>query len=75
MIKFLRLKSKHVHLAGVIYEVMCTPKKNYIRKTKRHVKIRWEEHSDINKIPGPSRTFKEQPKVCIYMECFNDWIY
>ena len=40
---------------------MCACKENYIGETKRNVKIRWEEHSDINKISQPSRHIKSNP--------------
>ena len=52
------LKSKNPHPVCAIYEGVCTRKENYIGETKRNVKIRWEEHSDINKISEPSRHLK-----------------
>ena len=55
------LKSKNPHPACVIYEGICTCKENYIGETKRNVEIRWEEHSDINKISEPSRHLKSNP--------------
>ena len=35
--------------------------RKYIDETKRNVEIRWEEHSDINKISEPSRHLKSNP--------------
>ena len=56
-----RLKSKNPHLACAIYEGVCTRRENYIDETKRNVEIRWEKHSDINKISEPSRHLKSNP--------------
>ena len=56
-----RLKSKNPHPPCVIYEGICTYKENYVGETKRYVEIRWEEHSDINKISEPSRHLKSNP--------------
>ena len=53
-----RLKSKNPHPACVIYEGICTCKENYVGETKRNAEIRWEEHSNINKISEPSRHLK-----------------
>ena len=47
-----------------------TRKENYIVETKRNFEIRWEEHSDINKISEPPMHLKS-----IYMESFNGCIY
>ena len=55
------LKSKNPHPACAIYEGVCTWKENYTDETKRNVEIRWEEHSDINKISEPSRHLKSNP--------------
>ena len=35
---------------------------NSIGETKRNLKIRWEEHLDINKISEPSRYLKSNPR-------------
>ena len=56
-----RLKSKNPHPACAIYERIYTCKENYIGETKRNVKIRWEEHSGINKTSEPSRHLKSNP--------------
>ena len=40
---------------------MCTCKENYIAETKQNVEVRWEKHSDINKISKPSGYFKSNP--------------
>ena len=40
---------------------MCLCEENYTAETKRNVEIRWEEHSDINKISEPSRYLKNNP--------------
>ena len=40
---------------------MCLCEENYTAETKRNVEIRWEEHSDINKISEPSRYLKSNP--------------
>ena len=53
-----RLNSKNLHPAGVIYEGICTCKENYTGETKRNVEIRWEKHSDINKIYEPPSQLK-----------------
>ena len=53
-----RLKSKNPHPAYVVYEKICTWKESYIGETKRNVEIRWEEHSNTNKISEPSRHLK-----------------
>ena len=52
------LKSKNCHPACIIYEGISTCKENYIGETKRNIEIRWEEHSDGNKISEPSRHLK-----------------
>ena len=56
--KIFLFKCKNPHPAGAIYKVIYTSKGNYIRETKRNVKMRWEEHLDINKISEPSRHLK-----------------
>ena len=56
-----RLKSKRPHPTCAICEGVCTCKENDIGETKRNIKIRWEEHSDINKIYQPSRHRKSNP--------------
>ena len=56
-----RLKSNNPHPACAIYEGVCTCKENYIGETKRNVEIRWQEHSDINKISEPPRHLKSNP--------------
>ena len=40
---------------------MCTCNKNYIAQTKQNVEVRWEKHSDINKISEPSAHLKSNP--------------
>ena len=56
-----RLWNKNPHPAGAIYEGVCTCKENYTGETKRNVEIRWQEHSDINKISELSRNLKSNP--------------
>ena len=56
-----RLKSKNPCPACVIYKGICTFKENYIGEAKRNVEIRWEEHSEVNKISEPSRHLKSNP--------------
>ena len=56
-----RLKSKNPQPTCAIYGGVCTCKENYIGETNRNVEIRWEEHSDINKISEPSRHLKTNP--------------
>ena len=56
-----RLKSKNPQPTCAIYGGVCTCKENYIGETNRNVEIRWEEHSDINKISEPSRHLKSNP--------------
>ena len=55
------LKSKNPHPACARYEGVCACNENYIDETKGNVKIRWEEHSDINKISEPSKHLKNNP--------------
>ena len=55
------LKSKKPHPTCAICKGVCTCKENDIGETKRNVKIRWEEHSDINKMSEPSRHLKSNP--------------
>ena len=55
------LKSKNPHQACAIYEGVCGCNENYIDETKGNVEIRWEEHSDINKIPESSKHLKNNP--------------
>ena len=61
MRNLLRFKSKSSHPAWAIYEGVCPCKENYIEEIKRNVVIRWEEHSEINKISEPSRHLKSNP--------------
>ena len=56
-----RLKNKNPHPVCAMYVGVFTCKENYIGETKRHVEIRWEEHSDISKISEPSRHLKSNP--------------
>ena len=56
-----RLNSKNPHPASIIYEGICTCKKNNIGDTKRNVEILWEEYWDTNKISQPSRHSKSNP--------------
>ena len=56
-----RLNSKNPHPASVIYEGICTCKKNNIGDTKRNVEILWEEYWDTNNISQPSRHSKSNP--------------
>ena len=56
-----RTKTKNHHLACRIYEGVCTCKGIYIGQTKGNVEIRWEEHSDINKISQPFRHLNSNP--------------
>ena len=56
-----RLKSKNPHPACTIYEGVRTCKGIYIGEIKRNVEIRWEEHSDINKISELSTHLKSNP--------------
>ena len=69
------LKSNNPHPASVIYEGICTCKENCIGETKGNIEIRWEEHSDIDKLSEPSRHLKNQSNACIYMESFNSCTY
>ena len=50
-------KGKNPHPACTICKGVCIYKENY-NKTKRHVLIRWEEYSGINKIFEPSTHLK-----------------
>ena len=61
MRNLLRFKSKGSHPAWAICEGVCPCKENYIEEIKRNVVIRWEEHSEINKISEPSRHLKSNP--------------
>ena len=56
-----RLKIKNPHPACVVYEEIHTCEENCIGETKWNVEIRWEEHSDINKVFEPSRHLKSNP--------------
>ena len=56
-----RLKSKNPQPACAMYVGVFTCKENYIVENKRHVEIRWGEHSDINKRSEPSRHLKSNP--------------
>ena len=61
MRNLLRLKSQNPHPSCVMYQGICTCKENYIGETKRNVEIRWEKHSEVNKIYVPSRHLKSNP--------------
>ena len=53
-----KLKDKNIHPSHVIYIGTCTCNQAYIGETARNLKVRVNEHSDINKQSEPAKHLK-----------------